>query len=95
MVGREEKIYSRLLPKPFLGGMSYWGDRPPKRGNLRGNRWVHVLRVERESINTVAGIQRNKTNPPLFGEGGCRTVLVVGKYIQTRQRRLRGKMVKH
>ena len=67
----------------------------PKRGNLRGNRRVHALTVERESINTVAGIQRNKTNPPLSGEGGCRTVLVVGKYIQTRQRRLRGKMVKH
>ena len=55
MVGRGEKIYSRLLPKPLLGGTSCWDDRPPKRGNLRGNRWVHALRVEREGINIVAG----------------------------------------
>ena len=59
VVGRGEKIYSRLLPKPLLGGMSCWDDRPPKRGNLRGNRWVHALRVEREGINVVAG--RNAT----------------------------------
>ena len=45
----------RLLPKPF------WEVHPagmadhPKEASLRGNRWVHVLRVERESINTVAG----------------------------------------
>ena len=55
VVGRGEKIYSRLLPKPLLGGMSCWDDKPPKRGNLRGNRWVHALRVEREGINIVAG----------------------------------------
>ena len=55
VVGRGEKIYSRLLPKPLLGGTSCWDDRPPKRGNLRGNRWVHALRVGREGINTVAG----------------------------------------
>ena len=59
MVGRGEKIYSRLMPKPLLGGTSCWDDRPPKRGNLRGNRWVHALRVEREGINVVAG--RNTT----------------------------------
>ena len=59
VVGRGEKIYSRLLPKPLLGGTSCWDDRPPKRGNLRGNRWVHALRVEREGINIVAG--RNAT----------------------------------
>ena len=59
VVGRGEKIYSRLLPKPFLGGTSCWDDRPPKRGNLRGNRWVHALRVEREGINIVTG--RNAT----------------------------------
>ena len=59
VVGREEKIYSQLLLKPLLGGTSYWDDRPPKRGNLRGNRWVHALRVEREGINVVAG--RNAT----------------------------------
>ena len=55
VVGRGEKIYSRLLPKPLLGGTSCWDDRPPKRGNLRGNRWVHALRVEREGINIMAG----------------------------------------
>ena len=55
VVGRGEKIYSQLLPKPLLGGTSCWNDRPPKRGNLRGNRWVHALRVEREGINIVAG----------------------------------------
>ena len=55
VVGRGEKIYSRLLLKSLLGGTSYWDDRPPKRGNLRGNRWVHALRVGREWINIVAG----------------------------------------
>ena len=59
MVGRGEKIYSRLLPKPLLGGTSCWDDRSPKRGNLIGNRWVHALRVEREGINIVVG--RNAT----------------------------------
>ena len=55
VVGRGEKIYSRLLPKPLLGGTSCWDDRLPKRGNLRGNRWVHALRVERKGINIMAG----------------------------------------
>ena len=59
MVGRGEKIYSRLLLKSLLGGTFCWDDRPPKRGNLIGNRWVHALRVEREGINIVAG--RNAT----------------------------------
>ena len=59
MVGRGEKIYLRLLPEPF------WEVRPagmidyPKEASLRGNRWVHALRVERESINTVT--RRNVT----------------------------------
>ena len=51
VVGRGEKIYSWLLLKSLLGGTSCWDDRPPKRGNLRGNRWVHALRVRREGIN--------------------------------------------
>ena len=55
VVGRGEKIYSRLLLKSLLEGTSCWDDRPPKRGNLRGNRWVHALRVEREETNIVAG----------------------------------------
>ena len=55
VVGKGEKTYSRLLPKPLLGGTSCWDDRPPKRGNFRGNRWVHALRVEREMINIVVG----------------------------------------
>ena len=55
MVGRGEKIYLRLLPKLF------WEVRPagmtdyPKEASLRGNSWVYALRVERESIYTVAG----------------------------------------
>ena len=61
---------------------------------------MHALRVERESIYTVArkkcyGRLRNETNLPLSGKGECRTDLVVGKYAQTRQRRLRGKVVKY
>ena len=55
VVGRGEKIYLRLLPNPLLGGTFCWDNRPPKRGNLRGNCWVHALRVEREGINIVAG----------------------------------------
>ena len=48
MVGRGEKIYLQLLPKLF------WEVRPagmtdhPKEASLRGNCWVHALRVERE-----------------------------------------------
>ena len=63
----------RLLPKPF------WEVHPagmidhPKEASLRGNRWVHALRVERESIYTVAGKKcygrlRNETNLPLSGK---------------------------
>ena len=39
----------------------FWEVRPagmtdhPKEASLRGNRWVHALRVERESMYTVAG----------------------------------------
>ena len=54
VVGRGERIYFRPLLKPLLGGTSCWDDRPPKIGNLRGNRWVHALRVRREGINIVA-----------------------------------------
>ena len=60
---------------------------------------MHALRVERESIYTVAGKKcyrrlRNETNLPLSSKGECRTNLVVGKHAQTRQRWLKGKMVK-
>ena len=78
VAGRGEKIYSRLLLKSLLGGTSCWDDRSPKRGNLRRNRWVHVLRMRREGINIVAGkgydTQRDKTSSPLSGKGGCRIV---------------------
>ena len=65
VVGRGEKIYFRSLLKPLLGGTSCWDDRPPKRGNLRGNRLVHALRVRREEINIVAGrgAQKDKMSP--------------------------------
>ena len=60
---------------------------------------MHALRMERESIYTMAGKKcygklGNETNLPLSGKGECRTNLVVGKYAQIRQRQLRGKMVK-
>ena len=98
--GEGKRSILQLLPKLF------WEVRPagmtdhPKEASLRGNHWVHALRVERESIYTVAGKKcygrlRNETNLPLSGKGECRTDLVVGKYAQTRQRRLRGKVVKH
>ena len=57
MVGRGERSILRFLPKPF------WEVRPtgmidhPKEASLRENRWVHALRVERESIYTV--VERN------------------------------------
>ena len=97
--GEGKRSILRLLPKPF------WEVRPagmtehPKEASLRGNHWVHALRVERESIYIVAGKKRygklrNETNLPLSGNGECRIDLVVGKYAQTRQRRLKGKMVK-
>ena len=94
VVGRGEKIYSRLLLKPLLGGTSCWDDRPPKRGNLRGNRWVHALRVEREGINVVAG-RKATTHRGTKQVRLCLGRVVVGKYTQTRQRRLTGKTVKH
>ena len=43
----------------------FWEVRParmidhPKEASLRGNRWVHALRVERENINIMVG--RNVT----------------------------------
>ena len=58
VVGGEEKIYLRLLPKPLLRGTSCWDNRPPKRGKFEGESLVHALRVERESIYTVAGKKR-------------------------------------
>ena len=87
--GEGKRSILQLLPKPF------WEVRPtgmtdhPKEASLRENRWVHALRVERESIYTVArkkcyGRLRNETNLPLSGKGECRTNLVVGKYAQTR-----------
>ena len=98
VVGRGEKIYSRLLPKPLLGGTSCWDDRPPKRGNLRGNRWVHALRIEREGINIVVGrkatTHRGTKQVRLCWQGWV-SHSVVGKYTQTRQRWLRDKTVKH
>ena len=98
--GEGKRSILRFLPKPF------WEVRPAKmidhskETSLKGNRWVHALRVERESIYTVVGkkcygILKNETNLSLSGKGECRTDLVVGKYAQTRQRRLRGKTVKH
>ena len=61
MVGGERGKKSICGSYPSL----FWEVRPagmidhPKEASLRGNRWVHALRVERESINTVA--ERNIT----------------------------------
>lgn len=55
MVGRGERTYLRLLPKPLLEGTSCWDDRPPKRGKFEGEPLVHAMRVKRESIYIVAG----------------------------------------
>ena len=60
---------------------------------------MHALR-EREKKHLCRGRKecygglRNETNLPLSGKGECHTPLVVGKYTQTRQRQLRGKVVK-
>ena len=100
VVERGEKIYFAAPAQAFLGGASYWDDRPPKRGKfegkplgacLEGRERKHLYRDRKKCYD----IQRNKTNLPLFSKGGRCTDLVVGKYSQTRQRRLRGKTVKH
>ena len=98
--GEGKRSILRFLPNPF------WEVRPvrmidyPKEASLRGNRWVHALRVERESINTVAGrnvtvYRGTKQTHLCLARVDVAQVLVVGKYTQTRQRRLRGKTVKH
>ena len=96
VVGRGEKIYSWLLLKSLLEGTSCWDDRPPKRGNLRGNRWVHALRVGREGINIVARkatTHRRTKRVRLCLARVC--VAQCGRQVhQTKQRRLRGKTVK-
>ena len=99
-VGRGEKIYFAATAQALLGGTSCWDDRPPKRGKFEGEPLGACLESkERKHLyrgwKKCYGIQRNETNLPLSGKGGCRTDLVVGKYAQTRQRRLRGKTVKH
>ena len=97
VVGRGEKIYSRLLLKSLLGGTSCWDDRPPKIGNLRGNRWVHALRVRREGLTSWQERLRRTEgqNESASVWQGFVSHSVVGRYTQTRQRRLRGKTVKH
>ena len=100
MVGRGEKIYFVAPTQALLGGTSCWDDRPPKRGKFEGEPLGACLESrERKHLyrgrKKCYGIQRNETNLPLFDKGKCRTDLVVSKYAQTRQRRLRGKVVKH
>ena len=100
MVGRGEKIYFAAPTQALLGGTSCWDDKPPKRGKFEGEPLGVCLESrERKHLyrgkKKCYGIQRNETNLPLSGKGECRTDLVVGKYAQTKQRRLRGKTVKH
>ena len=99
-VGRREKIYFAAPTQALLGGTSCWDDRPPKRGKFEGEPLGACLESrERKHLyrgwKKCYGIQRNETNLPLSVKGECCTDLVVGKYAQTRQRRLRGKTVKH
>ena len=72
VVGRGEKIYLQLLPKPVLGGTFCWDDRPPKKGKFEGEPLVHALRVERESIYTVAGKK-------CYGRGRTETCLYLAR----------------
>ena len=100
MVGRGEKVYFVIPAQALLGGMSCWDDKPPKRGKFEGEPLGACLESrERKHLyrgwKKCYGIQRNETNLPLSVKGECCTDLVVGKYAQTRQRRLRGKTVKH
>ena len=57
---------------------------------LREREKKHLCRGRKECYDGL----RNETNLPLSGKSECHTLLVVGKYDQTRQRRLRGKVVK-
>ena len=73
VVGRGEKIYLRLLPKPLLGGTSCWDDRPPKRGKFKGEPLGVCLESgERESIYTVAGKK-------CYGRGRIETYLCLAR----------------
>ena len=107
--GEGKRSILRLLLKPFLEVCPAGMTDHPKEASLRRNHWVHALRVERESIYTVAGrsvmvyretkqtclcLARVDVALPLSGKGGCHTDLVVDKYAQARQRQLRGKKVK-
>ena len=58
---------------------------------LRERERKHLCRGRKECYGGL----RNETNLPLSGKGECYTDLVVDKYAQTRQRRLRDKVVKH
>ena len=58
---------------------------------LRERERKHLCRGRKECYGEL----RNEINLPLSGKGECHTDLVVGKYAQTRQRWLRGKVVKH
>ena len=98
VVGRGEKIYFVTPAQALFGGTSCWDDKPPKRGKFEGESLGACLESrERKHLYSGRkkyGILRNETNLPLSGKGECRTNLVVNKYAQTRQRRLKGKMVK-
>ena len=58
---------------------------------MRERERKHLCRGRKECYGGL----RNETNLPLFGKGECHTLLVVGKYAQIRQRRLKGKVVKN
>ena len=100
MVRRGEKVYFVVPTQALLGGTSCRDDKPPKKGKFEEEPLGACLEgVERKHLypgrKKCYSIQRNKTNLPLSDKGGCRTDLVVGKYAQIRQRRLRSKTIKY
>ena len=67
----------------------------PKEARLRGESLGACLEGKREKAFMLWQERVLRwTNLPLSGKGECHTPLVVGKYAQTKQRRLKGKVVK-
>ena len=102
VVGRGEETYFAAPTQALLGGMSYWDDRPPKRGKAEGETVMCMpLGIERENAYTVGrkGCHSWPINQTAFslsgvGEGDANEPVVVGRYTQTKKWWLKGKIVK-
>ena len=99
------KTYSGVLAQALLGEMSCQDEISPKRSNNELEPLGACHEGQRETTHTAAGKgamankQTNKQNSLLYlvmGSGAASTdePMVVGKYTQTRQRQLKGKIVK-